>query len=610
MPNHAPWNPTRLFRRFVICTLTLVIIVMGATVRVSPIYRTIRSPIAWGQLPSLTAPTGIPTLPMGVERRGTLEATGIRLDGQELFRIASPAVLNRNEPGGQIPVEVRARQVETNLVGLIEDRQILDQGKLDPDTLQVVVEARNGQPVLLASDAALPEPRVLLTVTDADAQYHLGSKDRLAVQWQGILETALRQALRLRQPEAFKQQVSTVVRVLGAMVLLTLLLGGIWTFLGRRKQQLERRQATDLLAAPTEGPPGVEITDAASMDSEYRLGLFQDLRHHFGLQRRLQLVRFLRWLLFWAIAFLWVVGIAYSLNTFPQTRQFARKVITIPVVILVAWFLTGLVNRLTDLVIERYLQVREQEQTLTEANIQRITTIARVIKGLKMVLVYAISILWVLQWLNLAPASILTLGALVALAVSFAAQSLVKDLVNGFLILLEDQFRIGDLIKLGTNPGYAASGLVVNLNLRITQIRSDDGNLITLPNSCIVQVENMSRTWARADFRIEVAYNTDVDHALALVRETVDQMAQEPEWQSMILDTQELFGVDQISHTGIVIRVWIKTAPLKQGMIARELRRRLKIAFDRQNIQIGTPQQVLMGNLSSTPDSTEIAEPE
>ncbi|MGV0028883.1 mechanosensitive ion channel family protein [Phormidesmis priestleyi] len=163
-----------------------------------------------------------------------------------------------------------------------------------------------------------------------------------------------------------------------------------------------------------------------------------------------------------------------------------------------------------------------------------------------------------------------------------------------FLILLEDQFRIGDNVRIGS-----VAGMVENLNLRVTQIRNDEGSLITLPNSLIAEVENRSRTWARADFRVEVAYNTDVDRALAVVRETVDQMAEDPEWQPVILDTHELFGIDQITHTGIVIRILIKTAPLKQWAIARELRRRLKIALDRNHIQIGIPQQVVLENGSA-----------
>ncbi len=546
---------------------------------------------ALGQIPFLPNPTGVPPLPTNVERRGTLEATGIRLDGRELFRIASPAVFNRAEPGVQIPVEIRAKQIEANLEQLVLGDELSETTMLDPKTLEVSVERLNGQPVLFARDEELAEARVLLTVTNPDAQYYGIGQDQLASRWRQILEDSLREALKLRQPEALRQQIAQVVKVAIAVLLLMPLLIGIWTFWGRRSQRLQQQLAAELAAVPAE---------AESEDSPPApLSLWHELRDYLGLQRRLHLARFLRWLTFWVIGLVWMTGLAYGLNSFPQTRQFARQVIVIPIVVLIAWFVTGLINRLTDLGIDRYIESRERDKSLTAANCQRISTIARVLKGLKMVLVYAISMLWVVQWLQIAPGSVLALGALVALAASFAAQSLVKDLVNGFLILLEDHFRIGDRIRTET-----ATGFVENLNLRITQIRNDDGNLITLPNSRITQVENMSRTWARTDFRIEVAYNTDVDYALAVVRATVDEMAVDPAWRSMILDTQELFGVDQISHSGITIRIWIKTAPLKQWVTARELRRRLKIAFDQHNIQIGIPQQLLHGAASDILNKT------
>lgn len=550
--------------------------------------------IAVGQLPALNAPSGIQPLPTGVVRRGTLESAPVRLDGRELFRIASPTVLNRAEPGTQIPVEARAKQVESNLAQLIAESTAGDAG-LNPDKMQVVIETLNGQPVLFAADPNVAENRVLLTVTDADAQYYSTSKDNLARQWQSILERELREALRLRQPEAFKQQIVTVTSVLVTTVILTLLFSALWTNLGRRKHRLQQRQVTEQAAAsepPSDG--GVESGQTGLTIPEWH--------QHFGIERRLQTIQFFRWFLFWAIALIWVVGIAYSLSTFPQTRYIARRIVTIPVVLLLTWFLTGFLNRLTDLLTDRFLQSREREQSLTPANLQRINTIARVIKGLKLVLLYTVSILWVLQWLNLASGAVLTLGAVLALAVSFAAQNLVKDLVNGFLILIEDQFRIGDMIRVGTTAGLSdITGLVENLNLRLTQLRSPAGNLITIPNSTIAQVENMSRNWARADFQIEVAYNTDVDRALAIVRETIDQMTHDPAWQPLILDTREVFGVEQLTHTGIMIRVWIKTLPLKQWDVGRELRRRLKIAFDHNHIQIGIPQQLWQEKTSHPP---------
>ena len=595
--NRRQGSRTHWFYRFIACSLVTFLLLMGSTFQVSAIARSSTISTLLGQLPSLTNSTSIPPLPAGVERRGTLEAIGVSLDGKELFKIASAAIFNRSEPGSQIPVEVRAKQVEANLKQLTIASKVSEDGVLNPKTLRVSIEILNGQPVLFVKDATLTEAKVLLTVTDTDAQFYSTTQDRLANRWKDILERELRQALELRQPEALKQQNSEAVRILTATLLSTVLLGSIWIFWGWRRRRLEQRQVAEL-AAQTEPLPAVEIPNVETTYLENRL--FQRLHDYLGLQRRLKIVRFFRWLTFWAIAFTWLIGLAYSLKIFPETRQFANRVIAIPVVILITWFLTGLINRLTDLVIDRFIESREQDQSLTEANLQRVATLANVVKGLKRVLVYSLGFLWVLQWLNLAPGSLLALGALVALAVSFAAQSLVKDLVNGFLILLEDQFRIGDYVRIGT-----ASGFITNLNLRITQIRSDEGNLVTLPNSLIAQVENMSRTWARADFRVEVAYDTDVDLALAVVRETVDRLAQDPEWQSLIFDTQEVFGVDQISHTGIVIRIWIKTAPLKQWSTARELRRRLKIAFDRHNIQIGVPQQMLLDHASDKFDSVE-----
>jgi small conductance mechanosensitive channel len=190
----------------------------------------------------------------------------------------------------------------------------------------------------------------------------------------------------------------------------------------------------------------------------------------------------------------------------------------------------------------------------------------------------------------LAPASLLAVGAVAALAVSFAAQNLVKDLVNGFLILLEDQYAIGDLVTTGT-----VTGIVENLNLRITQIRGEDGRLVTLPNSLIAQVENLSRTWSRATITIDVAYGTDVDHALAVVRQTAQQMGQDPVWSYAILDPTEMLGVEAMTHAGLTLLLWIRTRPLKQFLVAREFRRRLRIAFQQEGIAIGVPQQMLSG---------------
>ncbi len=575
------WKPARRLRQGMLaCLVVLVVALISPAIFLGG---------AEAQLLPLPAASGGDPLPVNVERQGNLETYDITLDGQTLLRIASPAVLNRAEAGGQMPVEVRATQIEANL------RRILPGGTaaapLDPETLEVFIETLDQYPVLFVRDANQAESRVLLTVTDPDAQYHGVSKEELAVRWQPQLDEALRQAIVVRQPEAQQQQLTRTAKVLGATLALTLVLEVIRRWLGRREQRLHQRAAAESALINVHAPAP---KDYAAKPVDPRL--WQGLQQHFRLERRLHAVRLMRWILLWGLLSLWALSIAYSLHTFPQTRQFAKTIALAPVVVLLTWFVVGLIDRLIDLAVDQFMQRFARGQSLTSTNLQRINTIAQVIKGVKMVVIYTAGLIWVLQWLNLLPGSVLALGTLLALVLSFAAQNLVKDLVNGFLILIEDQFRIGDVIVVGDIDGF-----VENLNLRITQLRNPEGQLITLPNSSITQVRNLTRDWSRATLDFEVAYNTDINLALAVVRETADHMAQDPEWQSIILDTNEFFGVQEISHTGILIRIWIKTIPLKQWLVSMEFRRRLKLAFDRQGIQIGAPRQVWLQAETSTP---------
>ena len=546
---------------------------------------------AIAQFPPLIPSNNNP-LPAGVEQQGTLESAPVRLDGNTVFRIASPAVVNRSDPGYLVPVEVRASQIEGNLQRLLP-ASWSGETALSPNSLEIVVKTVNGLPVLYAESPALQQPRALLTVTDADAQYYAIGKEELAAQWRDELEQKLLQAVEKRQPAAVQRRLRIFVTVMIGTVLVTLVMGLTWKALGRREKSLRQQRETQLQAQSNEAADNPEAEAPQTL-----YGLSRFLR----LQQKLQFVRFLRWLNFWVIAFTWAGGTAYALNLFPQTRLLARKLIIAPMVLLIAWFVVGLINRLIDFTIDKVIQQLADSQELTNTNLQRVGTITRVVKGIKMVLVYTIGVLLVLQWLELVPGSVLALGTLLALVISFAAQNLIRDLVNGFMILLEDQYRIGDVVAIGDK-----GGLVENFNLRITQLRSPDGHLITLPNNAIVEVENLSRDWARADFRIDVAYATDVDVALATVQDTAEAMARDPDWRYKILATDEFFGVECLTHQGMGIRIWLKTLPMQQWAVAMELRRRLKKEFDRQGISIGIPQQLWMQN-SDRPDAPIDAE--
>lgn len=189
--------------------------------------------------------------------------------------------------------------------------------------------------------------------------------------------------------------------------------------------------------------------------------------------------------------------------------------------------------------------------------------------------------------LDIAP--ILAGAGIIGLGISLASQSLIKDTINGFLILFEDQYAIKDVILVDD-----VGGLVENMNLRITQLRNGEGQLITIPNSAISIVRNLSKEWARVDLTITVADQNNVDRVLQVLQELSSEIYGEPEWREKIIDPPEVLGIDEIGHSGLLIRIWIKTKPLQHWSVGREFRRRMKTRLDQHGIAIGVPQQSVL----------------
>ncbi|ACK69856.1 MscS Mechanosensitive ion channel [Gloeothece citriformis PCC 7424] len=291
---------------------------------------------------------------------------------------------------------------------------------------------------------------------------------------------------------------------------------------------------------------------------------------------------------------LWIGGILFILGLFPQTRAAQSTVITalkIPFRISVVAIITyiairlgyALIARFTNAITSHYSLVHQESNRRLQLRVNTISAIAKSIIAVTFVI---IGILVALSSVGLDIAPILAGAGIIGLAVSLASQNLIKDTLNGFFIILEDQYAVGDVINVGD-----LGGLVENMNLRITQLRDSEGRLITIPNSEIRAVANLSSQWSRADLPIPVAYQTDVDKALSLIGQIAQQMNQEPQWKANILEPPEVLGVDNFDDRGLIIRVWIKTKPLKQWDVSREFRRRLKVAFDKAGIPIPPPQQ-------------------
>ncbi|AGY60567.1 mechanosensitive ion channel family protein [Gloeobacter kilaueensis] len=561
--------------------------------------------------------------PDGVRRLGAIEVAPVRFEGRELFSVVSPTVRDRNNPGNLVPVEVRAELIEAQLKRVVSPKplkitittddppqpplqlprpQSASSTDFDPRSLRVYYSTLNGAIVIFATDDYHTKPLKILTITDQDADYYGLTPEELAQQWRTELDERLKRSLEERQPEQLLLQIEQAALATAVVAGISV---GLWLLRGLvklRDRVLAERQAQ----SGAEPMPQTEV----AADGAGRQAILAAFRQQFTLQRRRGLLAIASWLLSSALVVTWIVGASFILALFPWTRELALQILSVPFLLVSIWFASGLINRIGDVLIDRFGNVWEENGFFSLDDAQRkslrIATISRALKVTKTSLVIAVGITFALGLIGIPVASILAIGGILAFALTFGLQNIIKDVANGCLILWEDQYALGDVIAVG-----AATGLVENLNLRITQIRTSEGRLITIPNSAVVQVENLTRNWSRVDFTVEVAYESDIERALGLLKDVSQKMYDEPYWRERLIDLPEVLGVDALHHSGMLLRVWIKTRPLQQWPVGREFRLRVRLALEEQGIAIGTPQLTLAAqNEHSTREENRSHHPE
>ncbi|WP_066335958.1 mechanosensitive ion channel family protein [Azohydromonas lata] len=232
----------------------------------------------------------------------------------------------------------------------------------------------------------------------------------------------------------------------------------------------------------------------------------------------------------------------------------------------------------------RRLRIRLASRMEDREAVRRAETLGRVCRYLTAVVISLIAGMLVLAEIGISVAPILGAAGVVGLAVGFGAQSLVKDYFTGFFLLLEDQIRQGDVVKLG-----AHGGLVEDVTLRYVRLRDYDGNVHFVPNGEIKTVVNMSRGHAQAVMDVGVAYRENTDEVMAVMREVGAQMRAAPDFAPKLLDELEIAGVESWGDSAVVLRCRFKCVALEQWNVRREYLRRLKHAFDALGIEIPFP---------------------
>jgi len=219
---------------------------------------------------------------------------------------------------------------------------------------------------------------------------------------------------------------------------------------------------------------------------------------------------------------------------------------------------------------------------------KRAQTLGNTLRDALLVIFSFVALLMILGELGIQLGPLLATAGIGALAIGFGAQSLVKDVINGFFIILENQYRIGDAIEVA-----GVSGLVESLTLRRTVLRDLEGRVHIVPNGEIKIVSNLSKEWARSVLDIGISYREDLDRVIDVLSRIGKEMESDERFKEALLEPFHILGVERFGESQLVVRMAVKTAPLKQWEVSRELRKRIKNRFDEEGIQIPYPHRIL-----------------
>lgn len=272
-------------------------------------------------------------------------------------------------------------------------------------------------------------------------------------------------------------------------------------------------------------------------------------------------------------------------NILPVLLTWLRETgLAIILIIISTFILVRIINYISDKI---FSAVKEKKKDDEEFG-KRSETLKSIFRNVWTVIICILAVIIILDELGIDIGPILAAAGILGLAVGFGAQSLVKDLISGFFIIMEDQYRVGDVIKIGNE-----AGIVEKMTLKMTILRDLAGNVHYISNGDIGVVTNMTKGYSRYIFEIGVAYREDVDEVMKIMKQVDEDLRADPEFSHDIIEPLEIFGLDKFADSALIIKARITTRPIKQWRIGREYNRRLKKAFDKNNIEIPFPHLTL-----------------
>ncbi|MBI3070052.1 MAG: mechanosensitive ion channel family protein [Candidatus Levybacteria bacterium] len=251
---------------------------------------------------------------------------------------------------------------------------------------------------------------------------------------------------------------------------------------------------------------------------------------------------------------------------------------------------TYILKRFSALFIEKTVRtaVVSDHFLSKEAEKKREDTLIRIFTGTFGILLWLVAGMMILQEMSIAIGPLLAAAGIAGLAFGFGGQYLIRDLISGLFIIMENQYRVGDVVCFDKT-----CGLVEDITLRMTTLRDLDGTVHHIPHGEVTKVSNLTKYYARVNLNIGISYNSNLEKVIKVVNRVGSDLAQDKEWKDLIIKAPQFLRVDDFADSAIIIKILGETKPIKQWDVTGELRKRLKIAFDKEGIEIPFPQRVI-----------------
>lgn len=260
----------------------------------------------------------------------------------------------------------------------------------------------------------------------------------------------------------------------------------------------------------------------------------------------------------------------------------------IVLVLAIAWIALIMLHKVLERLERRLIKKSVDSAEPPTESAKRAETLVRLIRQALHIALWLTVVLILLRELGMDIAPLLASAGVVGLAIGFGAQNLVRDFISGFFFILENQIRVGDVAVIN-----GTGGLVEQINFRTIVLRDLSGVVHTFPNGTVTTLANLTRDWSAYVFDIGVAYKEDTDRVIAIMKQVGTELLADPEYGSAMLEEPEIFGVDRLADSAVIIKGRIRTKPSRQWAVGREYLRRIKAAFDREQIEIPFPHSTI-----------------